>query len=258
MAVRIADIPATDRPRERLRRIGIAGLSDAELIALVIRSGSRGRNVIDVATSLLADSGSLAGLSSSRLEDFARFDSVGEAKAASLAAAFELGRRAGLDEIVASRIEGPQDIVRSVIPYIAEPRREEVFVLAMNGANRLTSVDRLSLGTADEALFSVREAVSVVLRREGVCFGVAHTHPSGDTSPSAADVLATKQLRDAARATGLRLLDHVILSGKRWTSLRELGHLDGPDLVGGPLEGGGYGEEERSEEEPERRAEASS
>jgi DNA repair protein RadC len=150
---------------------------------------------------------------------------MGEAKAASLAAAFELGRRAAIGGEPTTRVTGPEDLVRAVLPCIGDVRREEAFVLVLDGSNRLLRVERLTSGSADQTLLPAREVVGVALRCDGSAFGVAHTHPSGNTEPSSADVTMTAELVEAARTTGLRFVDHVIVAQKRWMSLRELGYI---------------------------------
>lgn len=219
------DLPAGSRPRERLDRSGLGSLSDAELLALVIRSGGPGRSALDVATELRAKHGSLALLSTARVEELTRLASVGRVKAASLAAAFELGRRAAACGDFGPSLIAPQDIVRVVARNVVDHRREEVFVIVTNSSARATWVEHLTTGGVDRSLIPVRDVLASVLRHDGVGFALAHTHPSGDPTPSEADVRVTRNVARGARSIGVTFLDHVVLAGTRWESLRALGYL---------------------------------
>jgi DNA repair protein RadC len=225
MAIRIADMVEQDRPRERLARKGVGGLSDAELLALVVRSGAAGRSAVDVGAELLAAFGSLPALAVARPEELARATSIGAAKAAGLVAAFELGRRAATAADARRPIRGPTDIIAAVRTEIGDHRREEAFVIVVNAAHRVIKVERLTTGSADRCLLPPRDVLAVALRHDGLGFAVAHTHPSGDPRPSAEDVGATRSLAEAAKAVGLRFLDHVVIARDAHSSLKELGHF---------------------------------
>jgi DNA repair protein RadC len=201
--------------------VGLAGLSDAELIALVVRSGGAGKSALHLAAELLAEGGTLERLSRALPEELGRIGSVGAAKAASLAAAFELGRRAAAPAELAAVVKTPEDIVRTALPYVSQPRQEEAFVVVLNASNRVLKVQRLTVGASDHALLPARDVIVTVLRYEGVAFALVHTHPSGDTTPSAPDVQATATVAQAAQATGVRFLDHVIVAGTKWASCRD-------------------------------------
>src|SRR5437879_916350 len=133
----IAKIPQSDRPRERLRALGVEALSDRELLALVLRSGRQGVSALDLANELLAEFGSLHAIASAKLEELTRWSGVGEAKAAGLIAAFRLGGRAEQVETVGEQLRGPEDIARIARQQLRGLRRERVIVLACDGANRL-------------------------------------------------------------------------------------------------------------------------
>lgn len=217
MSVRIADLPASDRPRERLGCLGPGGLSDRELLALVIRSGGRGVSALDLATEMLGEWGSLERVSCAGVDDLRGLSSLGDAKAAGLVAAFELGRRAvsGPSPVA---ILGPEDVVTAVQPLLAGRSQEEVVLVVTNGANRVIRTIPLTRGGTDRCLLVVRDAIATVLRCGGLGFAVAHNHPSGDPTPSAEDRATTRQLRHAAEAVGLRFLDHIVVAGRDWKS----------------------------------------
>jgi DNA repair protein RadC len=217
MAVRIADLPASERPRERLARLGPVGLSDQELLALVIRSGSRGVSATDVGTDLLGAWGSLSQLSLAGMDDLDGMLSLGSAKAAGLVAAFELGRRAAFGPVPV-RIRRPEDLVSLVQPLLAGRPQEEVVLVVTNTANRVLRTMPVTRGSADRCLLVVRDVISAVLRCGGAAFAVAHNHPSGDPTPSPEDRAVTQRLRNAAETVGLRFLDHIVVAGSDWRS----------------------------------------
>jgi DNA repair protein RadC len=225
LAVRIADLPEPERPRERLVRVGTGGLSDRELLALVLRTGSKGTNAVDLGANLMSVWGSAASLAAARLEDLLRIEGLGEAKAKSLMAAFELGRRASVRIEGTLPITGPSDLVSLVRPMLISKPNEEVVLVVMNTANRPIRTLTLTSGGTDRCLLPVRDTLSAVLRNDGVAFAIAHNHPSGDPTPSPEDIRATKDIGVGADGLGLRFLDHVIIGGMKWSSMKETGFL---------------------------------
>lgn len=219
MTVRIADLPETERPRERLARLGPGGLSDQELLALVIRSGGRGFNAMDLGAGLLATWESLHGMATAGVDELADRVGLGAAKAAGLVAAFELGRRAAFGPSPL-KIAGPEDLADLVRPLLAGRPQEEVVLVVTNAANRVLRTMPLTRGGTDRCLLVVRDVISAVLRCGGVGFAVAHNHPSGDPSPSPEDRAVSGLLNGAAEAVGLRFLDHVVIAGSEWRSAK--------------------------------------
>jgi DNA repair protein RadC len=210
----MANLPTHERPRERLLRCGVEALSERELLALVLRHGRRGESALDLATSLLGEYGGLSALASARPEELATKSGVGAAKAAALVAAFQLGRRVGLDE-APHVLRTPSDVTEVARRELAGLRRERVLVLVCDAANRLRRSVIVSEGSIDRSLVPVREILNAVLRHDGRAFAIAHNHPSGSPEPSEADHRATAQVRDAAGVVGLRFLGHVIVAGGR-------------------------------------------
>lgn len=218
VAIVIDKLPVHDRPRERLLRRGADALSERELLALVLRQGRRGESALDLAGSLLCEYGSLSALAGARPEELAQRSGIGAAKAASLVAAFQLGRLMnGPARTVALR--SAADIASNVSSELAGLRRERVLVLVCDGANRLRRSVALTEGAIDHSLFPVRDILNTVLRHDGRAFAVAHNHPSGDPTPSEADRRATVEIATAAKIVGLRFLDHVILAGEAWRTV---------------------------------------
>jgi DNA repair protein RadC len=210
-------VPLHERPRERLLARGLDALSERELLALVLRHGSRGESALDLAAALLAEYGSLAALAAARPEELARRQGVGEAKAGALVAAFRLGQLATSTGIEVARLEGPEDVFRAARGELAALRRERVLVLVCDAANRLRRTETVAAGSIDRSALPVREILNCVLRHDGRGFAVAHNHPSGDPAPCEADVRATRDLMAAAKTVGLRFLDHVVVAGVHWT-----------------------------------------
>jgi DNA repair protein RadC len=219
MTVRMADLPADDRPRERLLSRGAAALSDAELIAVQLGSGHTGASALAVAQRLLADWGGIAGLACAQPADLARAMGVGPAKAARLAAAFTMATRLH-QEAAEPTLSTSADIAQHARVLIGRARTEQVAVLIANGASRLKRMEVVATGTAKACPMPVREIISTVLRHDGVAFGVAHNHPGGDPTPTPADRTATALLCNAAEAVGLRFLDHVVVIQNDWRSTR--------------------------------------
>lgn len=226
MACRVADIPARDRPRERLDRLGAGALTDAELVALVIRSGGRDSSAIEIAHGMIAKHGSLQELASAELSDLKRCSTMGSAKASALIAAFELGRRAGASvPSISPRIKCSRDVAAVAAREIDDPQREQTLVLILSARGNLLRLKQLTTGTDTRCLLDKRDVLRTVLSSGGAAFALAHNHPSGITDPSAADIEATREIISAADAVNVRFLDHVIIAGSRWTSIRERAQL---------------------------------
>jgi len=218
MAVAIGDLPAHERPRERLLRRGPEALSERELLALVLRQGRHGESALELAASLLADYGALAALAQARSEELSQRPGIGIAKAAAIVAAFRLGRLA--DSLPGAPVlRSAADVASNVSSELTQLRRERVIVLVCDSGNRVRRTVVLTEGSIDRSLLPVRDILNVVLRHDGRAFAVAHNHPSGDPTPSEDDRRMTAELLNAAKTVGLRFLDHVILAGDEWRSM---------------------------------------
>jgi DNA repair protein RadC len=217
MSIRIADIPEDDRPRERLWRKGVAALSNAELLALVLRQGRSGESALELAARLLAEHGGVDRLATAGAEELAAVPGVGAAKAAALAAAFQLGRNLGGD--LPDAVRRPDDLAAIAQQELAGLRRERVLVLVLDAGNRVQRVVALTEGSVDRSLLPVREVLNAVLRNDGTAFALAHNHPSGDLTPSPQDLHSTEAVALAAPIVGLRFLDHLIVTDAAWLNL---------------------------------------
>lgn len=214
--MRVLDLPKLDRPRERLLERGVAALSDRELLALVLGAGLPGCDAIELAAQMINCSGDLASLALADPHMLKRLPGVGPAKAARVAAAFELSRRAAVSG-AKRRIAGSADVAAVVEPYLRGLRHERVVVLVCDNSGGLLRVSPLTEGGTDRSLIPVRDVLSNALAIGGTRFAVAHNHPSGCLEPSVSDVRVTGQLREAATTVGLQFLDHVIVTETAWT-----------------------------------------
>jgi len=222
--LRIQDLAAQDRPQERLDRLGPAALSDAELLALVLRSGGRGCNVISLAQQLLGAAGSLAALVSWTPVDFRRVKGIGPVKALQLVATLEIARRvlAGAPD-AAPLLNTPELVQEHCASLIKGLEVEKFWVLCLNRKNRLLKLVEVTSGTATSSLAHPREVFREAIRQGATAVICVHNHPSGDPAPSSADVSITRQLREAAKAVDIALHDHCIL-GHRTADPRGLGY----------------------------------
>ena len=203
-------------PREKLAALGPESLSDAELLALLLRSGTKGRNVLAVAEDLLrAYGGSLGLLSRAGRAELSKTPAVGPAKASELSAVFELARRVLSSSVEDDpRLDKSETVARYLRPFVLAESGESFYVLPLDKRRRLCGVvgrARVSLGTADATVVTPRDVFREAIRADARFLVVAHNHPSGDQTPSAADLRLTADLVDAGRVLRIPLLDHVVL-----------------------------------------------
>lgn len=213
--MKVRDLPELDRPRERLLHSGAPALSDRELLALLLGSGLPGTDAIELAAELIADAGGLRSLAVADPHALRQRPGVGAAKAARVAAAFELARRAASGD-ERRRVAGSPDVALVAAPYLRGRRHERVVVVVCDNSGGVLRVAPLTDGAADRSLIPVRDVLSAVLGVGGTQLAVAHNHPSGSVEPSAADIEVTGRLRAAANTVGLRFLDHVIVTETEW------------------------------------------
>ena len=216
--MRIADLPRTERPRERLAALGPTALADRELLSMVLGTGGgRGIGAHTLAERLLAAFGSVPALARAHAADLAMLPGIGNAKAAALVAAFELARRAGTAPDRTLRVGSTLELVDVVAPMLRGRTRERLVVIICDTANRVLQCEVVSEGSAERSLVPVREVIVSVLRRDGQGFAMAHNHPNGDPTPSLADIEATARVEEAAGAVGLTFLDHIVLTDSTWS-----------------------------------------
>ncbi|HXX60236.1 MAG TPA: DNA repair protein RadC [Candidatus Sulfotelmatobacter sp.] len=221
---RLRDLPPEERPRERLVRRGAAGLSAAELIGLVWGSGSPGRSAIQVATEALARAGSLSQLAAASPPELEAIPGIGDARAAQLAAAFELGRRLLADWPTGRlTVRAPGDLADRLILQMGRLEREELRVVALNTRNAVLAIETVYRGNVSTALVRVGELFRDAIRQHAAGLILVHNHPSGDPTPSPDDLHLTAEAVAAGRLLDVPVLDHLIIGHEAFVSLRDRG-----------------------------------
>jgi len=231
VTVRITDLPADQRPRERLNKLGADRLSPAELIAILLRTGRGGRSALEIANELMAQFGSIQGLARASVDDLREIKGIGRAKAAQLKAAFELAARASREPHEALPIRGPGDAANVVRESMRDYEVEQFHVLLLDTKNRLIREVRAGKGTLNASLVHPRETFRDAIKAGAAAVILIHNHPSGDPTPSSDDIKITREMVEAGRTVKIEVFDHVII-GKRtpgraedYVSLKEMGLL---------------------------------
>jgi DNA repair protein RadC len=220
----IREVPPTERPRERLAARGAAGLSAAELIGLLWGSGSRGRSAVDLAEEALARHEGLTGLARATEVELEALPGVGAAKAAQLAAAFELGRRLMADWPTGRwTIRSPRDVADRLVLQMGRLEREELRVVLLNTKNVVLRVAVVYQGNVASSLVRVGELFRDAVRLNASGVILVHNHPSGDPTPSPDDLHLTAEALAAGRLLDIQLLDHLVIGHDAWISLRDRG-----------------------------------
>ncbi len=211
-SLRIQDLPVHDRPREKLALLGVESLSNAEILAIFLRTGTRTRSAVDLARELLHMYGSLHALSQvSPAELQGRVSGIGPAKAAELIALFEIGRRLARERYADLPVDTPQAVYDLLAPELHRLRQESLRVILLNARHHLVRVAEVSRGTVNESIAHPREILRPVIVETAYAFILVHNHPSGDPTPSQADRRLTSRLVDAARLVQIEMLDHIII-----------------------------------------------
>lgn len=209
---RLRDTAVSDRPQERLERLGAGALSDTELLAVLLRSGTKGNDVLTVASRLIAEAGALSRLIGWRTSEFRKVKGVGLVKALQLVTVMEIARRVVGQKHGEQPLLNRADLVAEYLePFACGLEVEKFWVLCLNRKNRLIKRVEITSGTATAALAHPREVYRAAIRESAAAVICAHNHPSGDPTPSGPDTQVTRQLREAARAVDIQLLDHVIV-----------------------------------------------
>ncbi len=220
----IRELPAAERPRERLAQRGPGGLTAAELIALLWGSGVRGRSAVDLATDALSGHDGLAGLARASDLELAAIPGIGQAKAAQLLAAFELGRRLMADWPAGRwSIRGPHDVADRLILQMGRLEREELRVVILDTKNHVLRVETVYQGNVNSSLVRVGELYRDAVRLNAASIILVHNHPSGDPTPSPDDLHLTAEALAAGRLLDIGLLDHLVIGHDAYASLRDRG-----------------------------------
>lgn len=219
----IKELPVTERPREKMIRYGCGAMSNAELLAVLIGSGTRNKSAIEVAQDILAmDESGISFLGRCTLEEISAVDGIGSAKACKILAAFELGRRIATkpaaDRIVINSYSDVADLFMEKMRYYQEEHFHAVLVNAHGG---VISTEEIAIGDIMSMVIHPREVFAMAVRKSAAGIILAHNHPSGDCTPSADDVSTTKRLIEAGKIVGIRVLDHIVIGDGTFTSMKD-------------------------------------
>jgi DNA repair protein RadC len=218
--------PQTERPRERLMRQGAEALSDSELLAIVLRSGRKGQDVIALSRSILEKFGSLRGLGATDLSELLKVKGLGPAKITALLAIGEIARRQLREGMIGkSLVRDPESVIVYLKRALQDLRVEVFKVLFLNKANAIIGECNAAQGTVDEAYVHPREILKKALEHHATSIVLVHNHPSGRTQPSAEDVNITQKIQTACESVSIKVLDHIIIAGDSYYSFREHGRL---------------------------------
>lgn len=222
--MRIRELPLSEQPDVRLRAVGPAALSDTELLAVLLRVGVSGTDVVQLAQELLLRYGGWAGLLRADHAELCTQRGIGQAKAATLKAALEIGRRllsASVEE--RPQIKSPADVASLLMLEMGHLEQEQLRVVLLDTKNRVQQFATIYIGSVNSAQIRVGEVFRDAVRRNSTALIVAHNHPSNDPTPSPDDVLVTRQIVEAGKLLDVEVLDHLILCRSRYVSLRERG-----------------------------------
>ncbi|MGQ9480502.1 RadC family protein [Chloroflexus sp.] len=224
ISLRIHEQPLHDQPRERLARQGAGALSDAELLAILLRVGTNGTNVLQLAQQLLAESGGLQGLQRLDFQELCRLHGMGVSKAATVKAALEIGRRLARSAIEERfPIRSPADVATLLLVEMSHLDQEHLRTILLDTKNRVQQITTVYIGSLNAANVRVGEVFKEAVRRNSAGIIVVHNHPSGEPTPSMEDIEITRQLVSAGRLLDIEVVDHLIIGNGRYVSMRERG-----------------------------------
>lgn len=220
----IKDLPADERPRERLVKYGAEALSNAELLAIILRVGTQEYSAIGLAEHMLSRFNGLKGIATSSVEDLSRIKGLGIAKAAQIRAMAELGKRLAAS-VGHSRptIRSPQDAADLVMPELRDEPQEHFKGIFLNSKNEVLKIRTITIGSLDASMITPRELFRDAISTNSASVIIAHNHPSGDPTPSQEDISVSKRLSEAGKVVGIEVLDHLVIGEGRWASLKERG-----------------------------------
>jgi len=221
----IHDLPISERPRERLQKLGVAALSAQEILALILGRGVAGESVMVTAQRLLSQFGNLKGIASASVEELSQIKGIGLAKASQIKAAFELANRLeGYSEAEDKPvIKTPDDVAGLVKSRLKGKKKEHFLALLLDTRNQLIKVAEISVGSLDTSIVHPREVFKEAISASAASVIFVHNHPSGDPTASEDDIKLTKRLAEAGGIMGIDILDHIIVCDKKYLSLKREG-----------------------------------
>jgi len=219
----IKDLPLNERPREKLLKYGVSSLSNAELIAVIIRTGYLEDNAIDLANRILSlDSSGIGYLSQVTIEELIKINGVGYCKAAQIIAAIELGKRISSRSVDARlKVDSPIVIVELLMEEMRYLNKEHFKVVLLNTKNQIISIEEISVGNLNSSIVHPREVFNIAIKRSANSIILVHNHPSGDSTPSNEDINVTHRLIEAGEIIGIKVLDHIIIGDNNYVSLKQ-------------------------------------
>lgn len=222
--MRLKDLCLDDRPREKMVEKGSAALSNAELLAIMIRTGTGRMNAVDVARALLAQAeGRLNSIADMSMEKLCSVDGIGPSKAVTIAAAFELGKRCAMELSVPEKVSvsSPKIVFRMMLPLLRGLDHEECWAIFLNRANFVLGKERMSVGGLESTVMDVKAILRRALERKASGVILVHNHPSGSAMPGQADIKQTGALKKALQTCEIQLIDHVVIAEDSWYSFAD-------------------------------------
>jgi DNA repair protein RadC len=220
---RITDFAESERPRERLARLGPKSLSNAELLAILLRVGVRGENAVQVAQRLLNTFGGIIGLHRAAFDEVCAQYGVSTAKASQIKAALELGYRMKQETIEQASIHSPDEAAQLILYEMSALDQEELWVMLLDTRNHFLMNETVYRGSLNSSQVRVGELFKSAVRRNAASIIVAHNHPSGDPTPSPDDIAVTRAIVEAGRLLDIDVLDHLVIGSGNYVSLKERG-----------------------------------
>lgn len=217
------DLPANERPRERLVKYGVESLSLQELLSLIFGRGVKGESVVNISQKLISTFGSLDQMSESSIEELKKIKGLGLAKACQIKACFEISRRIENKENININkiINSPKDIFSLLKEKIINFHKEYFMVVSLDNRNKVINIDTVSVGTLNSSLIHPRETFEVAIKNHAAVIIICHNHPSGELKPSEDDLIITQNLVKAGKLLGIDVADHLIITKDGYFSFKE-------------------------------------
>lgn len=220
----IKELPQEERPRERLARHGAGVLSNAELLAILLRTGTRNESAISLAHRILVQEQGLRYLADSDIDQLSSINGIGQAKAVQIKAAIELGKRLAAFEAGADKpVKCPKDVADLLMEDMRYLKKEHMKLILLNIKCNLISIEEISVGSLNASIVHPREVFNPAIRKSSASIIMVHNHPSGDPTPSSEDKAITVRINEAGKLIGIELADHIIIGDGRFVSMKEKG-----------------------------------
>ncbi|MCG6913868.1 DNA repair protein RadC [bacterium BMS3Abin03] len=219
----VKELPLDDRPREKLILRGSQNLTDAELLAILLRTGTKGKSVLGIAQEIINKEVNLSVLASKSLDSLTKIPGIGKDKAATLLAAFEISRRIQSQSKLFSnkKISSPMDVAEIFIPLLRDELKEKFIVVCLNSANRIIKQETISIGNLNSSVVHPREIFKVAIDSSAASIILIHNHPSSNPDPSNEDISVTKKIVESGKIMDIPVFDHIIIAGGAYTSFVE-------------------------------------